>query len=79
MKKHLDAEKRLEQAVKAMHAEIQNVLNRREENLHQNQRELELLSPYRVLSRGYAIVTKNGIPIKTAADILDVELIVLVH
>ena len=68
MKKHLDAEKRLEQAVKAMHAEIQNVLNRREENLHQNQRELELLSPYRVLSRGYAIVTKNGIPVKAAAD-----------
>ena len=37
--------------------------------LMQRRRELELLSPYRVLERGYAIVTRDGKPVRAAAEL----------
>ena len=40
-----------------------------ESMLDQRRRELDMLSPYRVLARGYAIVTKNGHPVSSAAQL----------
>lgn len=37
--------------------------------LMQRRRELEMLSPYRVLERGYAIVTRDGKPVRAAAEL----------
>ena len=37
--------------------------------LRQRRRELEMLSPYRVLERGYAIVTRDGKPVRAAAEL----------
>ena len=37
--------------------------------LTQRRRELEMLSPYRVLERGYAIVTHDGKPVRAAAQL----------
>ena len=49
----------------------------REQRLMQYRRELEMLSPYRVLSRGYAIVTKGGAPVQSAAQIAAGDLLSL--
>jgi len=49
----------------------------REQRLMQCRRELEMLSPYRVLSRGYAIVTKGGAPVQSAAQIAAGDLLSL--
>lgn len=43
--------------------------------LVQRRRELEMLSPYRVLERGYAIVTRDGKPVRAAAELAAGELI----
>jgi len=40
-----------------------------EQILTQRRRELEMLSPYRVLSRGYAIVTRRAAPVQSAAQL----------
>ena len=37
--------------------------------LAQRRRELEMLSPYRVLARGYAIVTKGGAAVRSSAQV----------
>ena len=46
---------------------VHTAMLRSEESLSARRRELELLSPYRVLSRGYAIVHKNGLPVRAAS------------
>jgi len=37
--------------------------------LGQRMREMDMLSPYRVLERGYAIVTLNGRPVRAASQL----------
>lgn len=37
--------------------------------LAQRKRELDMISPYRVLARGYAIVTREGVPVGAAAQL----------
>lgn len=44
-------------------------LSRSEERLASRRRELDLLSPYRVLSRGYAIVMKDDRPVRSASQL----------
>ena len=48
-----------EALLKAMEANMHRV----QAELGQRKRELEMLSPYRVLERGYAIVTRGGKPV----------------
>lgn len=48
-------------------------LSRAEERLAARRRELELLSPYRVLSRGYAIVIRDGRPVRYASQLHEDE------
>ncbi|MBE5800110.1 MAG: exodeoxyribonuclease VII large subunit [Clostridiales bacterium] len=45
--------------------------------LEQRRRELEMLSPYRVLARGYAIVTKEGMPVLAASQLAAGDSVVL--
>ena len=54
-----------------MHA----ALLRSEQGLSARRRELELLSPYRVLSRGYAIVQRDKVPVRSAHDLSPMDLI----
>lgn len=44
-------------------------LSRSEERLASRRREIDLLSPYRVLSRGYAIVMKDDRPVRSASQL----------
>jgi len=62
-------EKRLALAKKDLHAAMERAFARNENHLAQRRRELEMLSPYRVLARGYAIVTKNGLPVRSSAQL----------
>ena len=54
-----------------MHA----ALLRSDQGLSARRRELELLSPYRVLSRGYAIVQRDKVPVRSAHDLSPMDLI----
>ena len=54
-----------------MHA----ALLRSDQGLSSRRRELELLSPYRVLSRGYAIVQRDKMPVRSAHDLSPMDLI----
>ena len=54
-----------------MHA----ALLRSDQGLSSRRRELELLSPYRVLSRGYAIVQRDKVPVRSAHDLSPMDLI----
>lgn len=49
----------------------------RQERLAQRQRELEMLSPYRVLARGYAIVMKDGLPVTSSGQLAHGDRIVI--
>lgn len=53
----------------ALHAAIARRLHDADRLLDQRMREMTMLSPYRVLSRGYAIVTRQGKPVGTAAQL----------
>ncbi|MBR3795219.1 MAG: exodeoxyribonuclease VII large subunit [Clostridia bacterium] len=58
---------RLGFACAALDRQIALRLNSERTRLSQRMRELEMLSPYRVLSRGYAIVTREGMPVVSSA------------
>lgn len=45
--------------------------------LNQRMRELGMLSPYRVLERGYSIVTKEGKPVRTVKQLNDGDRVVI--
>ena len=44
-------------------------IDRETSRLAQRERELKMLSPYRVLSRGYAVVLRDGVPVRSAAQL----------
>ena len=45
--------------------------------LAQRRRELDMLSPYRVLARGYAIVSRNGAAIRSSAQVAGGDLVAI--
>lgn len=61
------------QRLKGLYLELERQvflrLNEKKSALAQHVRELEMLSPYHVLARGYAIVTKNGAPVVSGAQL----------
>ncbi len=62
-------EKRLSQAKEMLHQAMTRRMDRSETLLAQRARELEMLSPFRVLARGYAIVQRGSIPVRSAAQL----------
>lgn len=53
----------------ALSAAMSRRLDDAQRRLMQRMRELEMLSPYRVLSRGYAIITRDGLPVTAAGQL----------
>lgn len=53
----------------ALSAAMSRCLDDAQRRLMQRMRELEMLSPYRVLSRGYAIITRDGLPVTAAGQL----------
>lgn len=69
-KKRIEAEeKQLKNLREALSLAMEKRLSVCEQQLHQRMRELTMLSPYRVLERGYAIVTRGGLPVTTRAQL----------
>jgi len=64
-----EEEKRLALAEKNLRAALDHAILKKENLLVQRMRELEMLSPYRVLARGYAIVTKDGMPVRSGTQL----------
>lgn len=62
-------DKRLAALNASLHAAVSRRLERADAWLLQRRRELEMLSPYRVLARGYALVTQDSKPIKAAKQL----------
>ena len=68
--KHFEAEaQRLSLLRTQLDAALERNVVQKEQLLAQRRRELEMLCPYRVLSRGYAIVTRRGTPVQSAAHL----------
>lgn len=66
----LEREKqRLARARAALDDRIEACMDAKRLQLTQRMRELDMLSPYRVLSRGYAIVTRDGMPVTSSATL----------
>lgn len=61
----------------ALRQSIDRQLDDAGRRLLQRRRELEMLSPYRVLERGYAIVTRDGKPVRAAAQLAAHERILI--
>ncbi|MBR5560681.1 MAG: exodeoxyribonuclease VII large subunit [Clostridia bacterium] len=61
--------KRLDALCAALDVHVTARINDKKTQLSQRMRELEMLSPYRVLSRGYAIVTQDGVPVVSGAQL----------
>jgi len=77
-KNRLNAEeKRLNAANEHLRAAIDRIIAKNQERLTQRRRELEMLSPYRVLARGYAIVTKDGAPVKSCAQLAPEDVVAM--
>lgn len=69
-RRRLDAEaERLAQKRAQLRQAIGGRLSLGESALAQRRRELDMLSPYRVLARGYAIVTKGSAAIRSSAQV----------
>ncbi|MBQ8620451.1 MAG: exodeoxyribonuclease VII large subunit [Clostridia bacterium] len=69
-KKRIEAEeKQLAKARDALMIAMHKRFDACEKMLHQRLRELSMLSPYRVLERGYAIVTRDGLPVTASAQL----------
>ena len=69
-KKRIEAEeKQLKSLREALSLAMQKRLSACEQQLQQRMRELTMLSPYRVLERGYAIVTRGGLPVTGRAQL----------
>lgn len=58
---------RLMQTTQQLRSGVRGMLTRKAERLRQKRREMELLSPYHVLARGYAIVQRGGCVATSAA------------
>lgn len=71
-KKRIEAEeKQLEKARDALWLAMNKRMLDCERQLYQRMRELSMLSPYRVLERGYAIVTRDGLPVTACAQLYE--------
>ena len=69
-RRRLDAEaERLAQIRAQLRRAINGRLSLEGAALNQRRRELDMLSPYRVLSRGYAIVTKGGAAVRSSEQV----------
>ena len=64
-----EAEKRTAALRLQLKAQMDRTIQNRADQLAQRRRELDMLSPYRVLKRGYAIVTSGGHAVASAAGI----------
>lgn len=64
-----EGHKRLADVKGSLNEALQRTLAQKQGSLAQRRRELEMLSPYRVLARGYSIVTKNGKPVRSCAQL----------
>ena len=64
-----EQERRLALGKEALVQGVTRQLDDAARRLMQHRRELEMLSPYRVLERGYAIVTRDGKPVRAAAEL----------
>ena len=70
-------EEKLHQLRRMLLQGMQNRFLQSEALLERYRRELELVSPYRVLSRGYAIVEKRGVPVRSKAMLASGDHVVL--